>query len=75
MALKTNAEMVQTLQEAIQEVAIKGQSYSIGEGPESKTYTRANLRELKDLLVFYQGQLRAETRGSQTGMTYVTFYG
>ena len=59
MALKTNSEMLEEVQNAIVAVML-GQSYSV----KGQSVTRANLSELKTLQDYYKNEVNRETRGS-----------
>jgi len=59
MALKTNSEMLEIIQNAIVAVTL-GQSYSV----KGQSVTRANLGELQRLQEYYQNEVKKEQRGS-----------
>jgi hypothetical protein len=59
MALKTNSEMLEEVQNAIVAVML-GQSYSV----KGQSVTRANLGDLQRLQDFYKNEVAKETRGS-----------
>lgn len=73
MALKTNLEMAEEFQKAILAILTGAQSYSIGEGPESKSFTRADLGTLQSSFKYYKSQADADTNGARVGITYPTF--
>jgi len=73
MALKTNLEMCEIYQTAIIKIAENSQSYTIGEGPESKTYTRADIGKLQEQFNFWHKRYLAETRGSGIQFTLPVF--
>lgn len=73
MALKTNLEMAEEIQKAIIAIVNGSQAYSIGEGPESKSYTKADLGQLQTMFKYYKSQADADSNGSRVGITYPTF--
>lgn len=73
MALKTNLEMCEMLQAAITAVATGNQTYTIGEGPESKTVTKADIGKLQVQFEYWYKRYQAETRGTGLGFTVPTF--
>lgn len=73
MALKTNLELAQIFQDAMIAVASGSQAYSIGEGPESKSYTKADFGLLKSSFEYYKRLAEADANGSRVGITYPTF--
>jgi hypothetical protein len=73
MALKTNLEMCEIYQTAIIKIAEGYQSYTIGEGPESKTFTRADIEKLQEKFNFWHKRYMAETRGTGLSFTLPVF--
>lgn len=73
MALKTNAEMAEIYQNAMIAIATGSQAYSIGEGPESKSFTKADLAELTRTYKYFKSQAEADANGARVGITYPTF--
>ena len=59
MALRTYAEQLEEVQDAISAILTKGQSYSI----EGRTYTRANLKDLQDREAYLRPLVERESRG------------
>jgi hypothetical protein len=73
MALKTNLEMCEIYQKAIIAIAEGCQSYSIGEGPESKSYSKADIDKLHKAFDYWNKRYQAETRGSGMGIILPVF--
>jgi hypothetical protein len=73
MALKTNLEMAELCQTAIIKILGSAQSYSIGEGPESKTYTMADMNALQAQFKYWKRLADSESAGSSIGISYPVF--
>lgn len=73
MALKTNLEMAEEFQKAITAILTNGQAYSMGEGPESKSYTRADLGTLQNAFKYYKAQADIDERANagRLGLTFI----
>ncbi len=75
MALQTNAVMAEKIQVAIIAILEGAQSYSIGEGPESKTFNRGDLGTLQSLYKYYKNLADQEASAgrARVGITYPVF--
>lgn len=76
MALKSNLEMAEEVQKAILAILGGSQSYSIGEGPESKSFTRADIGTLQSMYKFYKNLADDEAVAgrARVGITYPVFF-
>lgn len=67
----TDGEMVKLCKLALSQILAGSQSYSIN----GRTFSRANLNDLKKLLAFYEDRVEEATNGSQGNIALVEFRG
>jgi len=67
----TDGQIVKMIRYAIIQIMASGQSYSIN----GRTFTRANVKDLKELLTFFEDRVEAESSTTGTNIALVEFRG